>query len=185
MQEMPLERKSVCKISLEPWALLWAPSVLKKTPCFPSKRGWNLCNAMNRFYSLLWTSVNVGVPTISKSFEGRRNIRSFLYLYKQVQYLITKNSLKKINGLPFLKKFSFAILSVYENCRYSIKSQKILCIHVSTLFILTYLWGKGWNCCMHNKCMGLYGNLRNLNCDLSYVVTCFNEFNEILSSLIQ
>ena len=33
--------------------------------------------------------------------------------------------------------------------------------------------------------MGLYGNLRNLNCDLSYVVTCFNDFNEILSSLIQ
>ena len=34
----------------------------------------------------------IGLPTISKSFERRRNIRSFLYLYKQAQYLITKNS---------------------------------------------------------------------------------------------
>ena len=116
MQEMPLERNSVCKISLEPWALLWAPSVLTNTPCFPSKRGWNLCNAMNRFYSLLWTSVNVGVPTISKSFEGRRNIRSFLYLYKQVQYLITKNSLKKING-PLFKKNS-ALQSISHNMEF-------------------------------------------------------------------
>lgn len=51
MQEMPLERNSVCKISsgaypqtpLQACALGTCVSMLKNTPYFPSKRGWNLC----------------------------------------------------------------------------------------------------------------------------------------------
>ena len=40
----------------------------------------------------------------------------------------------------------------------------LLCNQVSTLpFILKNLCQKVWNCCMHNKCMGLYRNLTSDN----------------------
>ena len=53
------------------------------------------------------------------------------------------------------------IIKLYLLVRFPYNPIHFLCINVSTLLIhvLNYLWAKIWNCYLHNKCMGWYGNL--------------------------